>query len=1020
MLTLKNIRKSYQTRDFIQHALNGVSISFRKNEFAAVLGASGSGKTTLLNIIGGLDRADDGELLIDNVSTLKYKAADWDVYRNNRVGFIFQSYNLIPHQSVLDNVELALTLSGIPKTIRRERAIKALDEVGLKDHIYKLPTQLSGGQMQRVAIARSLVNDPEIVLADEPTGALDSTTGLSIMEILKEVAQDRLVIMVTHNPELANKYANRIVKLKDGEVMSDSNPFLQESEKVSITEKLKHLKMSFFTALSLSLSNLKTKIGRTLITALAGSIGIIGIASILALASGINLYIDDIEQETMSAYPLTLDASGIDISGFISSANKIHQSSKSPDLEDDEAFVLNSLTSLFVNQRQNDLKSFKNYLENNPELIEPYVKNIQYKYGITPQIYLESTDGKIHQVNPDSILANFGIGSTPGMSIISGDSEMGGMRTFQELAGDVSNFVDQYDVLVGKWPENKNELVVVLMENGAVSDFTLYALGLKDRNQLESMLEQLFNQGEGNTNDEVLSESINFNQLLNRNLKVINSALKYHYDSNYQVFIDKSDDNKVMQGIIQDGLDLTVVGVVKAKDTTKTPTLTSGIYYHKTLIPYLIDQAANSEIVIKQLEHPEINVLTNKSFVEEGNFDPKDVFNFEKFISIDQSYLKQAFKFNNLPNDFDFDFDLSNLNLDDLNLAPLIEALANQLQLSTSDLVNLFTEIIEDFIDAYNPTDIQDWTDNLQAYLASPEVQDKIKDKFNDLDLSDQITAIITNYFSGMINDLLNNVMSSIQNQITQELTENFGALASSLKIDQAMLAKAFKFNIDENEIISLLTGLTNQNVTNLASNLKKFGYRDLEDPSQINIYPKDFSTKDDVISFIDTYNLNMENTNQSAKVVKYSDLVGSLMSSVTTIINTISYALIAFVAISLIVSSIMIGVITYVSVLERIKEIGILRAIGASKKDIKRVFNAETLIIGFVAGALGIGVTFVISKIASAIVLKHFDIANIAYLKINHALILILISMVLAFIAGLIPAASAAKKDPVEALRTE
>lgn len=1018
MLTLKNIKKFYQTKDFIQHALNGVSISFRQNEFAAILGASGSGKTTLLNIVGGLDQYDEGELLIEGISTKQYTSSDWDMYRNNRVGFVFQSYNLIPHQSVLSNVELALTLSGVSKSERRQRAIEALDEVGLKDHIYKLPTQLSGGQMQRVAIARSLINNPEIILADEPTGALDSQTGVQIMDILKEVAKDRLVIMVTHNPNLAHQYANRIVELKDGEVMKDSNPYEPNLISEQKPKKAKHLKMSFLTAVSLSISNLKTKLTRTFITALAGSIGIIGIASILALASGINLYISDIEQETMSAYPLTLDSTGIDITGFISSAESMRDISKNQDFQANEVPVLNSLKTMFSNQQQNDLGSLKAYIESHRDLIDPYTKNIQYKYGLTPQIYLPSSDQKIHQVNPDTLINRTGIGQAPAMSMFSSDSSFG-MRTFNELAGDTSLFEDQYDVVAGKWPQNKQELVVVLMENGAVSDFTLYALGLKDRNQLESMLDDFFNQGESDKQDNQQAEVITYEQILNSKLKVIDPAAKYSYDTIYEVFVDKSGDIDYMKQVINQGLDLEVVGIIKSKDETRTPMLSSGIYFHHDLVPYLIESANQYDIVKAQLENADTNVLTGISFEEENTFNPKSIFDFEKLIKIDENMIRNAFKFENPDFNMDFDIDTSELEFPELNLGELFTSLEGQLQLPTESIETLFRELFEDFANQQDTTDVETWILNFRAYLQDPSIQAKISDSLGDLDVGKQVSDIITNYFSQMFESMLQDVFKSLQSQIEAQVAQSMGGMMSGFRVDQNAIARAFNFSIDENEIVDLIKGLSATDSNNQMNNLRQFGYRNLDEPSQINLYPKDFNTKDSVITFLDDYNHRMEGVDDD-KVVKYTDFVGSLMSSVTTIINTISYALIAFVAISLIVSSIMIGVITYVSVLERIKEIGILRAIGASKKDIKRVFNAETLIIGFIAGAIGIGVTYVISVIASIIVYNTFDIPNIAHLEPIHGIILIGISMILAFISGLIPAASAANKDPVEALRTE
>lgn len=1033
MLELRKIKKSYRTKDFVQNALNGVDIAFRENEFTAILGASGSGKTTMLNIIGGLDQYDSGDLLIEGVSTKEYKSSNWDAYRNNRVGFVFQSYNLIPHQTVLSNVELALTLSGVSKKERKLRAEKALEEVGLKDHIYKLPTQLSGGQMQRVAIARALINDPEIVLADEPTGALDSTTSDQVMKLLEEIAKDRLVIMVTHNPELAHAYTNRIIELKDGNVIGDTNPYVIDEKASVVAEKSQGTKMSFFTAIALSVSNLMTKKGRTFITSLAGSIGIIGIASILALASGINLYIDGIEQETMSAYPLTIDTSGIDITSFMGSSAEMFSDTFGKDRADDEVPVLNSISSMFSHQNQNDLKSLKSYIDNNKNLIDPYVKNIQYKYGLTPEIFLEDQDPSIRQVNPESVFERFGLTDMGGMGMISGASEMGG-TSFIELPGETSLFESQYDVLAGKWPSNKNEAVVVLMDNGALTDLTMYSLGLKDRVSLNEKLEGIINDETVVSDEDDKIDNIKFNDILGMNFKVINPAEKYAYDSNYDLWLNKSDDIKHMDGVIEKGEDLKIVGIIKSSDTTKTPMLQSGIYYTNDLSNHLMVESVNYDIVKAQLATPDINVLTGKAFDDKSQTNPAELFKFENMVTIDQEQIQKAFKFDT--SKIDFDMSKLNANLDkvefsEIDLEGLATTIANQINVPVDEVIAIFTNVLTDFIKEQvdlGIVDLPTMLGNFEEYINRPAVQEKISQEIAKLTENSQIqkelTTIIQNYFTEYMTSNFNNIMLSVQKDMAIQMEALMGDMATSiqsaLSVDTNAMAKAFKINIDEDEIVDLIRSLMETGQTTQQSNLKAFGYSNVDQPAQINLYPKDFTTKENVVGFLDDYNQKMTNEKADDKVIKYTDFVGAMMSSVTTIINTISYALIAFVAISLIVSSIMIGVITYVSVLERIKEIGILRAIGASKQDIRRVFNAETLIIGFIAGSFGIFITYIISFFATILVHNKFGIPNIAHLEPQAAIILISISMFLAFISGLIPASSAANKDPVEALRSE
>lgn len=1033
MLELKNIKKSYKTKEYTQHALNNVSIAFRRNEFASILGASGSGKTTMLNIIGGLDQYDSGDLLIEGVSTRKYKATNWDTYRNNRVGFVFQSFNLISHQTILANVELALALSGVSPTERRERAVKALEDVGLIDHIHKRPNQLSGGQMQRVAIARALINDPEIVLADEPTGSLDSNTSDVIMDLLEKIAQDRLVIMVTHNPELAHKYTNRIIELKDGEVIGDTNPYtINPLEKIVPKTPSKKSRMSFLTAISLSISNLMTKKGRTAITSIAGSIGIIGIAAILALASGINLYIGEVEKDTMSAYPLTVDSSGIDITRFLGGEGRDSVQIDKGDVKANEIGVINTITSLFSQQNKNDLKSFREYIEANRNRIDPFVKNIQYKYGITPQIYLKDEKADLRQVNPDMIFSKYGFNNSGGLDMISGAGSFG-MQNFTELPGDASLFEEQYDVVAGRWPQKMNEMIVVLLDSGSLTDTTMYALGIKDRNVLKNIFES-FTNGENVDIDTTKNDKIVYEQVLNVKYKLVSAPAKYAYDESYGLWVDKSEDVAFMDNIIEAGMDLNVVGIIKAKAETKTPMLNTGIYYPGELTSYLIEEAASYDIVKKQLENENINVFTNKPFDEEATTTPEQLFKLDDIITIDQSKILQSFKFDTSALNFDFSnftLNIDQIDLPSLDLKTLAESIGTQINLPTQDIQNILVSVLQDFVltqQEQGVTDLNVWVENFNEYINQEDVQKKLVQDFEKINVDSQISVklseIIQNYFNDYVTVAFNQIVQSAQNDFSKQIQKQITGLSKDIQkaisIDTKQLAQAFKFNLDTNELFDLIRSLGERDQVNQKTNLKTLGYRDLDDPTQIDLYPKDFTTKDSVVAFINNYNQEMTSSNQPTKVVNYTDLIAAILSSVTTIINTVTYALIAFVAISLIVSSIMIGVITYVSVLERIKEIGILRAIGASKKDIRRVFNAETLIIGFIAGTFGILITYVISYFANIIVLDKFAIANIAHLELKAAGVLILISMFLAFISGLIPASTAANKDPVEALRSE
>jgi len=1122
MLKLTKIRKSYKTFDFVQTALDGISVSFRNNEFAAILGPSGSGKTTMLNIIGGLDHYDSGDLEIDGISTKKYKSGDWDTYRNNRIGFVFQSYNLITHQSVLANVELALTLSGVSAAERRERATKALNDVGLGEHVRKLPNQLSGGQMQRVAIARALINDPEILLADEPTGALDTKTSQQVMELLRQIAKDRLVIMVTHNPELADEYANRIIRLQDGQLVGDTNPLDPEKEEQRPSAVPHKVSMSLFTAISLSLSNLMTKKGRTFMVSLASSIGIIGIAAILALANGINAYIKNIEEETMSIYPLTIQESGINFSSLLANfggggadAADDEESLKSENQKTGMIKERKLVESLFQSQNKNDLKSLKAYIEQNEARINSYVKTIRYVYDVTPQIYLSDTGEGVDQVSPDALLSSYGIGAGSAMSSMLGGGSSSGMNVFHELPGASGMYDYQYEIKAGRWPESYDEAVLVLMSDGSISDYVLYAMGIRSRSELKDMLSSMLS----NPDEEVKLKNeeldLTYEDLMSAELKVVSAAKRYQYDDKYGVWIDRSDNTAYMKKVVAEGIDLKIVGVVQPDPDATATSLSQGINYTPELIPYLMEEAAAADIVRQQIENPEVNVLTAKTFAEEKEEDSQTDFNFADLIKIDEEKVKDAFiidesKINldfsdlgdmsgmdlsgmdlsgmdlsgmdlsgmdlsglDLSGGGDFSIDVADIELPEMNLSELTAALAGQVNIPADALNAIMVQVLQNFLAdqiAQGVLDPNQIAANLQEYLNRPEVQAWITGQIGQLidfsQLEGQVNEVIGQYLQTAMQTYMEQVMSSVQSQIQSQMqsqiakmqtqlvsqlqTQIQGALESQMSqmgqqlqtqiqsqmeaamqqlpeqlqaaigIDQDAFAAAFQVNMSEDEIMELMTTIMNREDSTYENNLKKLGYATTDKPLQINFYPNNFSAKSKIEDFLQEYNDQMEEAGNEEKVINYTDLVGTMMSSVTDIVDTISYALIAFVGISLIVSSIMIGVITYISVLERKKEIGILRAIGASKQDVRRVFNAETLIIGFVAGLLGVVVTYLISIIANIIVYDQLGIENIAQLPMNAALILIGISMLLAFVSGLFPASAAARKDPVEALRSE
>ena len=1090
MLQLLNICKSYTTADFTQTALDNVSVSFRDNEFVAILGPSGSGKTTLLNIVGGLDHYDSGNLIIDGISTEQYKDKDWDAYRNNRIGFVFQSYNLIPHQTVLSNVELALTLSGVSRAERHDRAVAALQQVGLGDHINKKPSQLSGGQMQRVAIARALINDPEILLADEPTGALDSKTSVQIMDLLTEIANDRLVIMVTHNPELAEDYATRIVTLTDGVIRSDTDPFDPTAENMRKSEKpARRTKMSFFTALALSFKNLMTKKARTLMTAFAGSIGIIGIASILALANGVNNYIKSVEEETLSEYPLQIQSTGFDMTsmmfGAASEGAEASGDGGTEEKPEDSVHVVEMVSNMVSSIGSNDLASLKEYLDSGESDIDQYTNAIEYTYNVAPQIFSSDAE-KLRQVNPDKSFSALGLGSSTSSNSLMSMSMS--TDTVYEMPSDPGLYEYQYDVKAGRWPENHNEVVLVLTGNGGISDFMLYTLGLRDSAELDDMVKKFAAEEEVTAPTDM--EDPSYEDILGVSFKLVNAADYYVHDDEFNVWKDKTDDEAYMRELVENGEDIEVVGVVQPRDDATATMLSSGINYPATLTDYVIEEAADSAIVKDQIAHPDTNVFTGKSFDDEG--DDEDAFSMESLFTIDGDAIQAAFKFDEsaLTSGLSgMSLDLSGLSLD-MGSLPAFDGSSITIDPSSIDMGQYLDfsdikldmgdvqpnmdsakmqaamkEIMEGFYPWYaqweglDPSDPNNMQKAAQAYLASDEVQQKIADAIMgsiDMDkatealqaqlqqqigakmqqavpamaqalqsqLQASISTAMSSYMQNVLGAYMQQMSAAVEAQVSAAMQQSMSQIAANMSnamsIDESAFQNAFKMNMSEEELGELMMSLMNTEDTSYDNNLKKLGYADPAKPGGIDIYPIDFESKEKVIEILDGYNDRMTAEGQEDKVITYTDFVGTLMSSVTDIVNMISYVLVAFVAISLVVSSIMIGVITYISVLERKKEIGILRSIGASKGDISRVFNAETIIVGFTAGVIGIGLTALACIPANAIVYSLFDVADVASLPWQAAVILVAISVFLTFLAGLIPSSAASRKDPVEALRSE
>ena len=1034
MLQIKDIYKEYRTGDLVQKALDHVSLNLRDNEFVAILGPSGSGKTTLLNIIGGLDQYDSGDLVINEISTKNYKDKDWDSYRNHTIGFVFQSYNLIPHQDILSNVELALTISGISKSERRQRAVEALEEVGLGEQIHKKPNQLSGGQMQRVAIARALVNNPDILLADEPTGALDSDTSVQVMGLLKEVAKDRLVVMVTHNPELAQAYATRIVELRDGKIRSDSDPLeLKPTHWMEPEHKnMGKSSMSFLTALSLSFNNLKTKKARTILTSFAGSIGIIGIALILSLSTGVNQYIQSIEEETLSEYPLQIQSTGFDLTSMMGDAQQSGSDKEKENKETEskkaaQVHVSEMITNMFSKIGSNDLASLKQYFDSGDSKIDNYTNAVEYTYDVSPQIYSSNTKN-IRQVHPDNSFSSLGLGSSTSSNSLM--SSMMSTNVFFQMPGKDSLYKDQYDVKAGRWPKKYNECVLVLTGNGNISDFMLYTLGLRDYDELDKMIEEFSKEETVKVPDDI-SSSYSYDDILNTKFKIVNPSDCYQYDKQYNVYRDKTDDTNYMKKVLDKSEDLTIVGIVQPSEDATATMMSSGIYYPASLTDHVIEEAQSSEIVKKQLDQPDVDVFTGKRFDDKKS----SQLDMNSLFTIDTDKLKQAFSIDQSKLGAGAgSLDLSGIQIDTSSMPSIdTDALFEGMDLELDEdqvtkLSDQLTSGFESYLKKNNLTDEENMDTYFMAYLQTDDAQSLLQNGMSGIiqssGLADQFQQNLEKQMQSAMQQYAQTISKSLQKQINSAMQQQMSSLANNfqnaIQIDASKFQDAIQMNMNEEELSELMMSLMTSDTSTYENNLQKLGYADFDEPSGINIYPKDFENKEKVIEILDDYNTRMEKTDED-KVISYTDYVGTLMSSVTDIINVISYVLIAFVAISLVVSSIMIGVITYISVLERKKEIGILRAIGASKHNISQVFNAETFIIGLLAGVLGIVITLLLLIPGNMLIHNIAGTTNVnAQLPVMGAVILITLSVILTLIGGLIPSRKAAKSDPVTALRSE
>ncbi len=1085
MLELKGICKRYVTQSFTQVALDSVSLSFRDNEFVAILGPSGSGKTTMLNVIGGLDHFDSGDLLIDGISTKDFHDRDWDAYRNNRIGFVFQSYNLIPHQTILENVELALTLTGVGHAERRQRAREALEKVGLGEHVNKRPSQLSGGQMQRVAIARALINDPEIVLADEPTGALDSTTSVQVMDLLKDVARDRLVIMVTHNPELAYQYATRIVNLADGKITDDSDPFDVADATRREAKPTRKTSMSFVTALGLSARNLMTKKGRTAMTAFAGSIGIIGIAAILALSNGVNGYIKKVEEDTLSSYPLTISKQDYDLSSMMGGQGAADdETSKNEGSSDDgtdgkaqgtdKIPVVTAVKDMFASVKSNDMTSFKAWLDDGGDGIDKEVNAIQYGYGVTPVVYRAGKgDEKPVRLVPNAMTEAMSGGASSAATV---SMESMGTSVFNEMIDDQSLLDSQYDVVAGHWPTSANEAVMVLSSRGTVGDYTLYSIGALDINELNDLVSSAMT-ADGGVETPETGADFTYDDALSTTFKVLSPADAYRKNEETGMWTDMSDDADFMAAKVADGIDVHIVGVVRPNETANASALSPGIAYTHALTRQLMERAADSQIVQEQLAHPETDVFTGKSF-DELQGEAKQGMDLGSMFSVDEAALKSAFSFDTsaLSGAAGGGIDLTGIDLSGLDIdlsgvgkdidfsdimakapAPDFSGIFDGLELTPEQMQQvgmLANQLFEGFLQsdqfrALTPEDLKD-TSKLaaafSAYLESDTAAQQILAQLKALGgdaLAERLQQAMTDYVQKQLAPYLQQAMDQVMKAISEQIattvssqlkagaaglmdqmatqmSSSFASLASAMHVDASAFANAVHFNMDAEDLSSLMMSYAKASKLTYDNNLTTLGYADEADPISVKIFPRDFEAKERVLDHIDAYNKQVKAAGHDEQAISYTDYMGIIMGSVTDIVNTISLVLIAFVSISLVVSSTMIGIITYISVLERKKEIGILRAIGASKRNVANVFNAETFIEGLIAGVFAIVVVVLVSFPVNAWALAAKQVPNLMSLPVQDALVLIAISVLLTVVAGLLPARSASKKDPVEALRSD
>lgn len=1083
MLDLRVICKRYVTQSFTQVALDSVSLSFRDNEFVAILGPSGSGKTTMLNVIGGLDHFDSGDLLIDGISTKDFNDRDWDAYRNNRIGFVFQSYNLIPHQSILENVELALTLTGVGHAERRQRARKALEAVGLGEHVDKRPSQLSGGQMQRVAIARALINDPEIVLADEPTGALDSTTSVQVMDLLKDVARDRLVIMVTHNPELAYKYATRIVNLADGKVTDDSDPFDAAEAARREAKPTRKTSMSFVTALGLSARNLMTKKGRTAMTAFAGSIGIIGIAAILALSNGVNDYIKKVEEDTLSSYPLTISKQDYDLSSMmgghgatddeVSEGEDSSDATGGKDKGTDKIPVVTAVKDMFASVKSNDMTSFKAWLDAGGDGIDKEVNAIQYGYGVSPVVYRAGKgDEKPVRLVPNAMTEAMS-GGASSSATVSMDSM--GTSVFNEMIDDQSLLDSQYDVVAGHWPTSANEAVMVLSSRGTVGDYTLYSIGALDIDELNDLVNSAMT-ADGKVETPKAGTDFTYDDALSTTFKVLSPSDAYRKNEETGMWTDMSGDADFMAAKVADGIDVRIVGVVRPNEAANASALSPGIAYTHALTRQLMERAADSQIVQEQLAHPETDVFTGKSF-DELQGEAKQSVELGSMFSVDEAALKSAFSLDSSAlSGAAGGIDLSGIDLSGLDLdlsgvgkgidfsdimakapAPDFSGIFDGLELTPEQMQQVGTlanQLFEGFLQsdqfkALSPEDLKDASKLAAAFSAYLEndaaaqqclaqlkalggdaLAERLQRAMGDYvqkqlapylqQAMDQVTKTISEQIATTVSAQLKASAAGLMDQMATQMSSSFANLASAMRVDANAFARAIHFNMDAEDLSSLMMSYAKASKLTYDNNLTTLGYADEADPISVKIFPRDFEAKERVLEHIDAYNKQVKAAGHDEQAISYTDYMGIIMGSVTDIVNTISLVLIAFVSISLVVSSIMIGIITYISVLERKKEIGILRAIGASKRNVANVFNAETFIEGLIAGVFAIVVVVAVSFPVNAWALAAKQVPNLMSLPAQDALMLIVISVLLTVVAGLLPARSASKKDPVEALRSE